>query len=292
MLNPSWLNTYITLVETGHFTETAKKCFMTQPGVTQHVHKLEAALGYALLNRHGKQFELTLEGEKLYRYALTQRQSHQQFLDSLNDSDPYAGVCQIACSGAVAMQIYPTLIAKQTAHPELQIRVEAAPNRRIFAMLQSNEIAFGIVTQQPNDSAFTAIEVGEQPLTLFVPSRHASTADFEALALLGYIAHPDADHYLDRILGANFPDHYRGMTRIPQRGYVNQINQILLPVAAGLGFTALPAKVGESMQARGDIARLPLKVPSIDPLYLVYKTHRQSIQRYLWLEPLVKDLLR
>ena len=46
MFNPVWLNTFVTLVNTGHFTKTAEKLFMTQPGVSQHINKLENAFGY------------------------------------------------------------------------------------------------------------------------------------------------------------------------------------------------------------------------------------------------------
>ena len=38
MLNPVWLETFITLVDTGHFTQTAEKLHMTQPGVSQHIY--------------------------------------------------------------------------------------------------------------------------------------------------------------------------------------------------------------------------------------------------------------
>ena len=48
MLNPVWLKTFVTLIETGHFTKTAEKLFMTQPGVSQHIAKLEQASKYLL----------------------------------------------------------------------------------------------------------------------------------------------------------------------------------------------------------------------------------------------------
>ncbi|MFT6927030.1 MAG: DNA-binding transcriptional LysR family regulator [Psychromonas sp.] len=37
MLKPFWLNTFKTLIEVGHFTQTAEKLNMTQPGVSQHI---------------------------------------------------------------------------------------------------------------------------------------------------------------------------------------------------------------------------------------------------------------
>ncbi|MGL5799515.1 MAG: helix-turn-helix domain-containing protein, partial [Plesiomonas sp.] len=38
MINPIWLKTFISLVDTGNFSRTAEKLNMTQPGVSQHIH--------------------------------------------------------------------------------------------------------------------------------------------------------------------------------------------------------------------------------------------------------------
>lgn len=55
MLNPTWLNTLVTLVDMGHFKKTAKKLFLTQPGVSQHISKLEKACGHSLIRREKKE---------------------------------------------------------------------------------------------------------------------------------------------------------------------------------------------------------------------------------------------
>lgn len=69
MLNPLWLKTFITLIETGHFTRTAERLFMTQPGVSQHIKKLEQACGHPLIERNNKSFEITQQGKMLFDYA-------------------------------------------------------------------------------------------------------------------------------------------------------------------------------------------------------------------------------
>mgnify|MGYP005994338707 CR=1 FL=1 len=71
MVNPVFLRSFCTLVETGHFTRTAERLFMTQSGVSQHIHKLESQLATPLLIRQGKQFTLTEAGERLYRESLS-----------------------------------------------------------------------------------------------------------------------------------------------------------------------------------------------------------------------------
>ena len=54
MLNAQWLETFTALSETGSMTRTAAALNMTQPGVSQHVKKLEAQLGTPLLRRDGR----------------------------------------------------------------------------------------------------------------------------------------------------------------------------------------------------------------------------------------------
>ena len=67
MINITWLRTFCTLVDVGHFTRTAGRLYMTQSGVSQHVRKLEEQLDTGLLIRQGKLFSLTNAGEQLYR---------------------------------------------------------------------------------------------------------------------------------------------------------------------------------------------------------------------------------
>ncbi|WP_350608878.1 LysR family transcriptional regulator, partial [Pseudoalteromonas sp. AC40-MNA-CIBAN-0181] len=37
MINITWLRTFCTLFEVGHFTRTAERLHMTQSGVSQHI---------------------------------------------------------------------------------------------------------------------------------------------------------------------------------------------------------------------------------------------------------------
>jgi len=54
VLNASWLETFTTLCDIGHFTRTADRLAMTQPGVSQHIRKLEQQVGQPLILREGK----------------------------------------------------------------------------------------------------------------------------------------------------------------------------------------------------------------------------------------------
>ena len=60
---------FCTVVETGSFSEAAKRLFVTQSAVSQQIRSLEDALGVTLFARGKKGVKLTSHGELLYSYA-------------------------------------------------------------------------------------------------------------------------------------------------------------------------------------------------------------------------------
>ena len=294
MLNPLWLETFKTLVETRNFTRTAEQRFMTQPGVTQHIQKLERACGCSLIIRLGKGLELTEQGQRVYRYALRLSKNEQSLLDSLKFDAEYEGECVIGCSGALAQRLYPVLVAYQQKHPNLTIRLEVAPNRVIFNNIESSAIELGIVTQQPDQERFTYERIGNESLALLLPAnRLVSNGLANTLKQLGLIDHPDAMHYLrlyfshcgeSELMQLN-PAH------IPISGYINQLSQILLPVSKGLGFTVLPSSVLTHFPHADELFVYPTKHQVCEPLFLVKTPHRALPLRYKAIQGLITDTL-
>jgi len=299
LLNQQWLSTFITLVELGHFTQTAEKLFMTQPGVSQHIKKLEHQVGTALINRIGKRFELTEAGMTVYEYARDLQRQQQELLTRINVDEPFAGECKIGCSGSMAALLYPFLINEQQTYPELVMLLEAGPNKRTIDGILSNQLDLGIVTQQVVQPELVSIDIGKQSLCLVLPKSVAgkpidANINFELLSQLGMIDHPDASFYWQQISSAFFnSDASKNMRK---SGYVNQLNQILLPVAKGLGFTVLPEFAVRCFAQFDDIqiAYIDNDKPVIlfEPLYLVHKQHRKLANRYQRITQLIESLVK
>ena len=169
MINPVWLDTFITLVETGNFTRTAEQRFMTQPGVSQHLKKLEEVCQCELVVRLGKGIQLTEQGQRVYQYAKEQQVKEQDFIASLKFDAPFEGKCIVACSGAIAQRIYPALLALQKQHNALNIHVEVAPRRTILSGIANNTLELGIVTNQPESEDIHSEYLGEEALGLILP---------------------------------------------------------------------------------------------------------------------------
>ncbi len=293
MINQQWLHTFLTLVEVGHFTQTAEKLYMTQPGVSQHIKKIEEQVGVPLLNRQGKKFELTRAGETLYEFGCKRRLEEDQLLREMQFDDPNKGECRIACSGAMATLLYPHFLRRQKAHPDLVITVEAAPNHLIVKNILNNEVDLGIVTQPSPSSELVHDTIGFESLCLVLPSECARhEISFNILETIGFINHPDGSHYADRLLSANFNEAFHGVGKLKIKGYINQINQILMPVSEGLGFTVLPETAVRHFEQQSLLYVAPLKFQIKDELFLVRKRYRALPKRYDWFERKIKELVR
>ncbi|MGR5206935.1 LysR family transcriptional regulator [Vibrio sp. PNB23_22_7] len=283
MLNPVWLHTFKTLVEVGHFTQTAEKLYMTQPGVSQHIKKLEQACNHPLIKRENKSFELTEQGRMMYAYALELEEKEKSLLEDLNFDDPFAGYCKLACSGSLALMLFPPLLEKQKQHRGLSIQLEAAPNQSILNGVADGRIDMGIVTHSPNKSVFQSEQIGRETLCLILPkSYQGTTLTPELLKSCGVIGHPDAEHYMTLFFDqcAEPLLNEIKVSGMPRSGYVNQLSQILLPVSKGLGFTVLPRSAVESFPLREALYVAELKQPVYEDLFLVRKRSRTLPLRY------------
>jgi DNA-binding transcriptional LysR family regulator len=277
MLNPLWLNTFVTLIDIGHFTKTAEKLSMTQPGVSQHIRKLEQACCHTLIRRENKRFEITEQGRLVYQYAAQLEKNEQVLFENLTFDDPFSGHCTLACSGALALLLYPKLLDLQVQHKQLVVKLKAAPNHQILNEIQTGIVDLGIITDVANHSLFDIQKIGQEQLCLVLPANVEIDGYGENLLTeIGLIDHPDAEHYLSLYFAQSQESYFSHLSikEIPVTGYVNQISQILQPVAKGLGFTVLPKSAVDTFQEPQQLKIFNPKKPVIETLYMVKKRNR------------------
>jgi DNA-binding transcriptional LysR family regulator len=283
MLNPVWLETFITLVDTGHFTQTAEKLYMTQPGVSQHINKLEEACGHTLIKRGKKSFVITEQGRLVYNYTKELISDEKFLFEQLNFDDPFSGKCTLACSGSLALLLYPKLLGLQNQYPNIHINIKAAPNHQILSDIKNGHVDQGIVTDVPNESFFDFEEVGQEELCLILPQKANLNKSWKQLLLeLGLIFHPDAEHYLSLYFRHSEEQELTllDISKIPVIGSINQISQILEPLTQGIGFTVLPKSVVDSFHSPELLKILKPQQPVMESLYLICKKNRELPARY------------
>lgn len=276
MINITWLRTFCTLVEVGHFTRTAERLYMTQSGVSQHVRKLEEQLGVALLVRQGKQFSLSGVGERLFAESQGILLTLANLEQRIAEDPPYEGIVRIMSPGSIGLKLYPQLLALQSRHPKLVIDYRFAPNADVEKAIAESSTDIGFMTSRSTLTDVSCTPVAQESLMLVTPAA-VEEPDWDLLMALGFIDHPDGHFHADLLLGANYPE-YQHSSLFPRKGFSNQIGLILEPVSLGLGFTVLPSHAVEAFQQPERIKAHQLAKPVSETLYLSTLRHR-ALQR-------------
>jgi DNA-binding transcriptional LysR family regulator len=182
--------------------------------------------------------------------------------------------------GIFAMWIYPHLLDHMQRTPDLVIRVTAAPQASVVTGVLNGDLDLGVVTDPADHPRLRATPLAREELCLVLPATvSASGLDLNRLNDLGFIAHPDGYAYADDLLSLNFPGDYQGADRLRVRSFINQIGQIPIPVAQGLGYTILPKSGVEAFPRQQDLRIIPLPKRRYHALWLISRPGRSQFAR-------------
>lgn len=288
MINPDLLKTFMALAETGHFTRTAERLNMTQPGVSQHIKKLEAHFDTDLLLWEGKKFTLTEAGRRLHEYSKRMFADHEQFRSLIGKDDPFAGICRYSSPGSFGLRVFDALLEAVRVHPDLAVEMTVAPNSSIPALLLNRKIDVGFMTEHPSEPSLEVHVFAEEELLLLVPTSVGPVRSLARLREIGFVNHPDGPYLVNRLLAENFPDDFEGARGFQSRVFINQINRILDPVAQGLGFTVLPETAYRMYAQKEKVRAQRLKKQVKETVLKVTRRNENLPARYQTVEALLK----
>ncbi|MBY6063322.1 LysR family transcriptional regulator [Pseudidiomarina sediminum] len=273
MINTLWLRTFCTLAEIKHFTRTAEALHMTQSGVSQHIQKLEEQLETQLLQRERPKFTLTEAGQRLYHEGQRILTSLSNLNYLVTDDPSDAGCIRMLSPGSVGLRLYPQLLALQQQYPKLHLDYRFAPNSAIEQALTDAHAELALMSAKPRLAEIHYEAIASEALLLVTPAA-ITTPTWQTLLDLGFIDHPDGQHYADALLSANYPE-FQHSAQFRKNGFSNQIALLLQPVSMGLGFTVLPAYAVSAFSEPCRIRAHHLANPIEQQLYLC--SHQQKV---------------
>jgi len=289
MINPTWLKTFCTLADIGHFTQTAEVLFMTQSGVSQHIQKLENQLDTLLLIRNGKSFSLTDAGMKLHQQGKFLLNTLIELETSVKLDEPYSGTVKIASPGSVGLKLYPHLLDVQQQHSNLVIDYSFAPNCDIEDKIADRIIDIGLVTEFSKVKNIVCKKIAVEPLVL-VTSNEVKSINWQQLLNLGFVFHPDAQHHAQLLLSKNFSA-FEHIEQFDRKGFSNQISLILEPVSRGIGFTILPLHAVNAFHKQSHIRIHQLEHPVGESLYLCHNHQSFETKRNTYLKSVISSFI-
>ena len=191
MLNLVHLKVLAAVARHGSVTEAARELHYSQPSVSHHLSRLEAATGVKLVQRVGRGIRLTPEGELLANRATEIVGRVDAAANELAAQVGLAsGRVRLAANASVLSTIVPKAAAKLTeAYPGLTLSVIDRHPVEALQLLRHGEIDVALVFRYAHapleDEGFRMIYVADDPIYLVSRSPDDSIANHRDSAWIG-----------------------------------------------------------------------------------------------------------
>ncbi|NUO57526.1 MAG: LysR family transcriptional regulator [Hamadaea sp.] len=158
------LRSFVAVADCGGFQRAATALYLSQAAVSQHVRRLEAAVGRPLVERQGRGSRFTTDGETLLRQARRLLALHDETLRSFGVEPEQALV--IGSTEHAAAQLLPELSsALAGTFPDWRVRFRIDRGAQLRATLADGRIDLALLLGPAEDPA--AQTVGELELTWY-----------------------------------------------------------------------------------------------------------------------------
>ncbi len=140
MLDLTQLRSFVTVGQLGSFTLAAERLGLGQSTISQHVQRLEAAVGRKLLARSTHRVALTTEGEALLGHARSMLAIERQ-VEAMFGGSELRGLLRLGVSeDFVSSQLPAVLEDFVRAHPSVDLELTVALSGVLYQMQDGGEI--------------------------------------------------------------------------------------------------------------------------------------------------------
>jgi DNA-binding transcriptional LysR family regulator len=237
-MDTRFLESLVTVIDSGSIAEAARRLNLTAAGVTQRIRVLEGEIGTRLLFRSGRAVRPTPAGAAILDRA-------RELLGDVRDLKSIAssgevsgelrvGVMQTSLSGLFAG----ILIPFTRTYPRIDVRIVRDTSSGLYEKLLSGEIDAAVTSQPPFAIPKTCEwhVLREEPFVVLMPASLKARDAHEVLAQESFIR-------LDRkvFAGRLIDDYLRKVGIRPKERYeLDGLELIAVMVDRGLGVSLLP----------------------------------------------------
>ncbi|ENU31444.1 hydrogen peroxide-inducible genes activator [Acinetobacter sp. 2JN-4] len=235
------LSYLVTLSETLHFTEAARRSFVTQSTLSGGIMELERLLGGVLVERDRQNVRLTPLGEQVVARARVLLADAQDLMRlSREMSEPLTGDLHLGIIPTIAPFILTQLLDEVHQHlPKIQLHLHEAQSEKIVEKLEHGNLDMIVLALPFDTRGLKVSEIAKEHLSLVYNKNdsnaiHANSLDDLDLTRLMLLeeGHCLRDHALSACpVGERKNDHRLKASSLPT---------LVEMVSSDLGFTLLP----------------------------------------------------
>lgn len=151
------------------FTHAARQLHVSQPSITNSLHKLECELGTKLLERSTKKVSLTRKGEQFFHQVSNILWSMNEAIREVQDQD----VVQIGLPPIIGAQLFPDVFFHlHSQYPTIEFQVCEKGSVGIRNMLENGELDLGLIILPEKSETLHLIPLIDAQLLICLPKQH------------------------------------------------------------------------------------------------------------------------
>jgi len=260
MPNLDSLQIFSDLVETGSFSRTAEKNFVSQSAVSQRLKALEQDYGQTLIDRGQGRGRVTptVAGETLYAGAKALLSGAAALNSEMRQlSDEVAGTVRVATVYSVGLHALPPRLKPfLAAHPRVNVHLEYQQTDQVYDDVVSGSVDVGIVACPSARRGLEVIAFAEEEMALVCAPEHplaalpgVSLKQLDGLAFIGFADDIPTRRLVDERLRA-------AGARVKVVSTFDNIETIKNLVEIGSGVSILPIGTVRQEQRAGTLAAI------------------------------------
>lgn len=266
MYDPELLRTFLAVAQSLNFTAAGVSRGLSQPTVSQHIRRLEEAVGRPLVVRDTRSVSLTADGEALAGFAKEILAAHDRaagYFTGLHVS----GRLRFGVTDDLALTPLPRILREfRRLHPQINLELTVLQNESLVRRVESGYVDLAFVKRSTGAPGANPGELVRRDQLVWVAAEGERLKPDQPVPLVVY--HTPS---ISRAVGVRALQEAGRSNRITCT--VRGVNGVLAAVRAGLGIavlarTLMPSDLVEVPPS----ARLP-KLPQVD---LVLLTHNRA----------------
>ena len=169
------LRYFVAVAEELHFGRAAKRLHLSQPPLSQQIHKLENILGYSLFVRTSRSVKLTDAGEVfLERARRTLRNVQRDIEETRSIGQGEVGSLNIGFVGSAMLTTLPGIFrAYRSAYPRVRLHLHESFTSRVAEGLENGTLDAGILRDGDASEKLNVTTLISDPYVAVVPVTHA-----------------------------------------------------------------------------------------------------------------------
>jgi DNA-binding transcriptional LysR family regulator len=272
------MQAFINVVESGSFSESARRMGLSQPSVSRQVNALETQLGVRLLQRTTRSLSLTEAGQvyydkaKLIQYAVTEA---SQAISGFKDSP--SGLLRISAPHTwTEAKIAPHIAEFLNLYPDIKLDIQC--NDHIQDMVE-DRLDLVIRVGRANDSSYIAIPFSKVKILLCAsPEYFAKKGRPKTIADLNNHSFITYDKFNKLVLSKA-----GDQQEIPMQGpcSMNSVAGIISVAKQGVGLVAIPDLLLQQDLQQGSLVQIlpdyqmDIKGLAVEQAFAMYSSRKQ-----------------